>query len=107
MVAGVDPLGVGGQEGRNPNNNNGFNNNNNQGLRSSCCCAPISTTSICPNPRNQDNLGDLINPRLKPNETEEEETAPRIDEFVVTRIVNNVRTLCFERLHMRIDILHA
>jgi len=86
-VIGVDPLGVGGQEGRNPNNNNGFNNNNNQGLRSSCCCAPISTTSICPNPRNQDNLGDLINPRLKPNETEE--TAPRIDEFVVTRIVNN------------------
>jgi len=87
-VIGCDPLGQDCQQGRNPNNNNGGQ------LRSSCCCSPISTNSICPNPRNQDNLGDLINPRVKPNatvsEATEDETDIRIeDQLVVTRIVNN------------------
>ena len=60
-VAGVDPLGVGGQgqQGRNPRPNSNSGSNNNQGqLRSSCCCS--RTTLGCPNPRNQDNLVRLM-----------------------------------------------
>jgi len=99
-VIGVDPLGVGGQgqQGRNPRPNSNSGSNNNQGqLRSSCCCS--RTTLGCPNPRNQDNLGGLINPRLKPttpnpteSSTEKDEVDPRqenLEAFVATRIVNN------------------
>jgi len=101
-VIGVDPLGVGGQgqQGRNPRPNSNSGSNNNQGqLRSSCCCS--RTTLGCPNPRNQDNLGGLINPRLKPTTpatpgaTTTDEVDPRqgrqenLEDFVATRIVNN------------------
>lgn len=78
-VIGVDPLG---QEGRVPNNNG----NGNQPLRSSCCC---SRTRSCPNPRNQGNLGDLINPRGKPGEAAADSEADPEAIDVVTRIVNN------------------